>query len=127
MKEKIKRSLTRREFFAAGGGFAYLLTTKMSSKAGNWGAGLAKRSGMNSDEAKSRVVLVRTEDRETGVKECLKILDIIQAHKRHNVVNREPTIAITGLWPGTIPLELLSVSFDGLTELRVVLYEGLIG
>jgi len=76
MKEKTKRSLTRREFFAAGGGFAYLLTTKMSSKAGKWEAGLAKRSGINPDEAKSQVALVRTEDRDTGVKECLKILDI---------------------------------------------------
>ena len=76
MKEKIKRSLTRREFFAAGGGFAYFLSSKMSLKAGKWGAGLAKRAGMNSKEMKSQVALVRTEDRKTGVKECLKILDI---------------------------------------------------
>jgi len=73
---KSKETLTRREFLAAGGGFAALLSANTSCGPGILGADLTKEPATIPDKAKSRVALVRTEDRETGVSECLKILDI---------------------------------------------------
>jgi uncharacterized protein (DUF362 family) len=58
---------TRREFLAAGGGLAGIMSVRVGKTAG--------RAGFPA-EAKSKVVLVRTNDRSEGVKKCLDLLNI---------------------------------------------------
>lgn len=74
---KKHREMTRREFFAAGAGVAgaAVLSTKASARnrlSGGWGS---PRPVLLAP-SKTRVVLVRTEDRAEGVKKCLDLLNI---------------------------------------------------
>ncbi len=74
---KKHREMTRREFFAAGAGItgAALLSTKASARNGLSGGVGSLRPAMPAP-SKTRVVLVRTEDRAEGVKKCLDLLNI---------------------------------------------------
>ncbi len=66
--------MTRREFFAAGAGIAGIGALASGALARGrvaGGAGTVRRAG--SAAAKSRVILVRTEDRAEGVKKCLDL------------------------------------------------------
>lgn len=117
--KKIKQPLTRREFFAAGGGLAYLLSTKMSSKAGKWKAGLAKKYGLSTyphtQEAKSRVALVRTEDRVTGIKECLKILNINPCQNKNVLI--KPNFNTSDPTPGSTHNDTLRALLTQIKEM----------
>jgi uncharacterized protein (DUF362 family) len=74
---KKHREMTRREFFAAGAGItgAAVLSTKASMRNYLSGGAGSLRPAIPTP-SKTRVVLVRTEDRAEGVKKCLDLLNI---------------------------------------------------
>ena len=76
-KEKFDR-LSRREFFAAGGGLAYFLASKKTQPKGKILSGIWNKFDAASNSQKSKVALVRTNDRTAGVKKCLELLNINQ-------------------------------------------------
>lgn len=69
---KKHREMTRREFFAAGAGVAGAAVLSKHAHSGGWGSpGPALPA-----PSKTRVILVKTEDRAEGVKKCLDLLNI---------------------------------------------------
>jgi len=66
------KEMTRREFFAAGAGVAGAAVLSKNAYPGGWGS---PRPVLLAP-SKTRVVLVRTEDRAEGVKKCLDLLNI---------------------------------------------------
>jgi uncharacterized protein (DUF362 family) len=69
---KKNREMTRREFFATGAGVAGAAVLSKNAYSGGWGL---PRPAFPAP-SKTRVVLVRTEDRVEGVKKCLDLLNI---------------------------------------------------
>jgi uncharacterized protein (DUF362 family) len=69
---KKHREMTRREFFAAGAGVAGAAVLSKNAYSGGWDS---PRPAFPAP-SKTRVVLVRTEDRAEGVKKCLDLLNI---------------------------------------------------
>jgi len=69
---KKHREMTRREFFTAGAGVAGAAVLSKNAYSGGWGS---PRPALPSP-SKTRVVLVKTEDRAEGVKKCLDLLNI---------------------------------------------------
>ncbi len=73
---KKKREMTRREFFAAGAGIA---GAAVFSSGASDGAGISEGRllvPVTRPPSKSRIVLVKTDDRSEGVKICLDLLNI---------------------------------------------------
>jgi uncharacterized protein (DUF362 family) len=69
---KKHREMTRREFFAAGAGVAGAAVLSKNAHSAGWGS---PRPALPAP-SKTRVILVKTEDRATGVKKCLDLLNI---------------------------------------------------
>ena len=69
---KKHREMTRREFIAAGAGVAGAAVLSKNAYSGGWGS---PRPAFPAP-SKTRVILVKTEDRAEGVKKCLDLLNI---------------------------------------------------
>lgn len=93
--------MTRREFFAAGAGFAGAAALAAKAPAlGAWpGAPGAFRRAGQAAPPKSRVVLVKTDSRADGVKKCLDLLGLDAFRAKHVLI--KPNFNTSDPTPGS--------------------------
>lgn len=115
MKKNRYNNLNRREFFAAGGGLLYLMSANLKSKAeGILGSNL--RYGRTiPNTSKSKVVLVRTNDRDEGVKKSLKLLKINPCSGKDVLI--KPNFNTSDAFPGSTHNDTLRAVLSHVKEM----------
>ena len=113
MKKTKSNNLSRREFFAAGSGLIYL----MSSKNNTTGIlGFKMKNGRTVPKtSKSRVVLVRTNDRTEGVKKCMELLKINPCSGKEVLI--KPNFNTSDAFPGSTHNDTLRAVLSHVKEM----------
>ncbi len=118
---KTKKSMTRREFFAAGAGlaggaaFAAGAAAKQGWAASRGLAGLSRRAGMAAPPEKSRVVLVKTDSRAEGVKNCLDLLKLNPFDGQNVLI--KPNFNTSDETPGSTHVDTLKALLERAREM----------
>lgn len=115
MKKNKLNNLNRREFFAAGGGLLYLMSSNFNRKAESILGHSKRNRGIVPSTAKSKVVLVRTNDRAEGVKKCLELLKINPCSGKDVLI--KPNFNTSDAFPGSTHNDTLRAVLSHVQEM----------
>jgi len=108
-------NLTRREFFAMGGGLAFLLSSDLNRKAEGFFSPIRKDRGSLSNSSKSKVALVRTNDRAEGIKKSLEILKVNPCSGKDVLI--KPNFNTSDAFPGSTHNDTLRAVLSHVKEM----------